>query len=74
MEEYADMVSKLPLKMPPLRDINHVINLIDESKQTNYHMPKSPDALKDQFNTKIQCYTDIGFLKIYRKVCLHIFR
>jgi hypothetical protein len=24
-------------------------------------MPKCPDALKDQFNTKLQCYTDAGW-------------
>jgi hypothetical protein len=61
MEEYAGVVSEIPLKMPPLRDINNENHLIDESKRTNYRMPKCPDALKDQFNTKLQHYMDAGW-------------
>ncbi|KAJ6622483.1 hypothetical protein B0H10DRAFT_2014028 [Mycena sp. CBHHK59/15] len=50
----------IPLRLPPLREINHQINLIDEEALYNYHMPRCPDALRPQLREKINCYVRAG--------------
>ena len=41
--------------------INHQINLINPDKQINYHLPKCPDALKEELAEKISRYTVVGW-------------
>jgi len=41
--------------------INHQINLIDPNKWINYHLPKCPDALKEELAEKISQYTSAGW-------------
>lgn len=48
------------LKLPPLREINHTIPLIDEKKQYRYRLPRCPDSLKPQLATKISEYVAAG--------------
>lgn len=52
----ADILSGVPLELPPLRQINHHIPLIDESKMYRYHMPRCADALKPLLLEKIKTY------------------
>jgi hypothetical protein len=33
MEEITDLISGVPLELPPLREVNHEINLIDPTKR-----------------------------------------
>ena len=47
MDQITDLVSGVPPKVPPLRQINHKINLVDPDKRINYRLPKCPDALKE---------------------------
>ena len=61
-EQWLDHCSELfevPLVLPPFREVNHEIKLIDESKQFNYHMPKCPDILKEQLVVKINRYMSL---------------
>jgi hypothetical protein len=60
-EEYADMFAGVPPEMPPLRVINHEINLIDDNKRINYRLPKCPDALREELSAKVKRYTDAGW-------------
>ncbi|KZT32161.1 hypothetical protein SISSUDRAFT_994344, partial [Sistotremastrum suecicum HHB10207 ss-3] len=57
INEYPDVFGPIPLKLPPLREINHQIPLIDENKKYHYHLPRCPDALKVELYEKIKKYT-----------------
>src|SRR6266481_4053759 len=61
MNKIVDLVSSVPLKVPPLREINHEINLIEPHKWIKYRLPKCPDALKEELADKISCYTSTGW-------------
>ncbi|KIK50191.1 hypothetical protein GYMLUDRAFT_143110, partial [Collybiopsis luxurians FD-317 M1] len=52
-----DILSGVPETLPPLREINHRIQLINESKRYNYYMPHCPDSLKVQLSEKLERYS-----------------
>src|SRR5215470_14011201 len=56
----ADL-SIIPLSLPPFREINHEIKLIDADKRFKYRLPKCPEILKDQLVEKIDRYTKAGW-------------
>jgi hypothetical protein len=41
-EEYADLLGPIPLVLPPFREVNHHIPLIDDNIRYNYHLPRCP--------------------------------
>ncbi|KIK15843.1 hypothetical protein PISMIDRAFT_16230 [Pisolithus microcarpus 441] len=47
--------------MPPLREVNHRIPLIDKGMRYTYHLPHCPDSLKPQLAEKIQLYMKAGW-------------
>ena len=51
-------MGRVVAKLPPLREVNHRIPLVDEGKQYAYHLPRCPDSLKPQLAEKIQLYTN----------------
>ena len=57
MNKIADLVGGIPAKLPPFREVNHEIKLIDPGKQIIYHLPKCPDTLKAELAEKISHYT-----------------
>jgi hypothetical protein len=59
--EFADIMSGVPPVLPPLRDINHEIPLIDKKIQYNYHLPKCPEPLRKTLLEKINQYCDAGW-------------
>jgi len=61
LESAADILTGAPTHLPPLREVNHKIPIIDESKRYNYHLPRCPEALKTQLIDKIQTYKDAGW-------------
>jgi RNase H-like domain found in reverse transcriptase/Reverse transcriptase (RNA-dependent DNA polymerase)/Integrase zinc binding domain len=61
MGKLREVIGPPPPVLPPLRAINHDINFIDEDKVIHYHMPRCPDALKDQLSEKIDRYTSAGW-------------
>jgi hypothetical protein len=61
VEKAADILTGVPRRLPPFREINHKIPLIDEDKRYNYHMPRCADALKTQLLDKIKLYKDAGW-------------
>lgn len=62
-EEYADMVNGTPDRLPPLRDINHEIHIIDPTQRYVYHAPRCPNALRAEFYEKLNRYVDSGWWK-----------
>jgi hypothetical protein len=60
-ERYADLCGEIPLRLPPLRPVNHKIHLIDQNKQYNYCLPKCADHYKEQLLQKIKQYTTAGW-------------
>jgi hypothetical protein len=61
MRTISDISCPIPEKMPPLREINHEINLIDESKQYGYRHPKCPDKFVNELSDKIARYMRAGW-------------
>ncbi|KAJ7429996.1 hypothetical protein B0H11DRAFT_2264476 [Mycena galericulata] len=60
-EACSDLMGPIPLHLPPFREINHEINLIDEDLVYGYHMPKCSDALRPQLRDKINRYIAAGW-------------
>jgi len=59
--KYADILNRVPLELPPLREINHQIPLIDDGKQYYYYLPCCPDAMKLQLMEKMKQYVGVGW-------------
>ena len=60
-DKAADILTGVPHRLPPFREINHKIPLIDESKIYNYHLPRCADAFKTQLLDKIKLYKEAGW-------------
>jgi hypothetical protein len=61
IEEFKDLCGDIPLRLPPLRLVNHEIRLINPDKQYHYHFPKCGDHYKEQLLKKIEWYTTTGW-------------
>src|ERR1700736_2530345 len=60
-EEYSDLLGPIPLVLPPWREINHHILLMDDSIRYNYHLPRCPEALEQELREKIDRYVTAGW-------------
>ncbi|KIJ53762.1 hypothetical protein M422DRAFT_93588, partial [Sphaerobolus stellatus SS14] len=60
-ENYADLFGEIPLELPPMREVNHRIKLIDPDKRFNYRLPKCPEVLCPQLHAKIDHYLKAGW-------------
>ena len=56
-----DIMCPAPSRLPPFREINHRIPLIDPDKRYNYYLPRCPDAMRPQLLEKIERYTAAGW-------------
>lgn len=61
MEELAPLQQGLPETLPPLREVNHTIPLIDEKMDYKYHHPRCPDNLRSGFFDKLNRMTRAGW-------------
>lgn len=62
-EKCQDIMNGAPARLPPLREINHHIPIIDQNKRYMYHLPRCPDAIKPELMAKIERYTKAGWWK-----------
>ena len=60
----SDLLSPIPLKLPPFREINHRISLIDDEVRHNYYMPWCPEALQEELWEKITWYVTARWWEI----------
>ena len=56
-DNITDLVSGIPLKLPPIREVNHEINLMDPEKRIHYRLPKCPEHFREELSQKIERYT-----------------
>jgi hypothetical protein len=61
LEEIRDITGPIPLRLPPFREINHCIPLIDPAKPIKHRYSKCPDSLRPQLMVKIERYTAAGW-------------
>jgi hypothetical protein len=62
-EEFKDILQGTLSRLPPLREVNHEINLIDPNKKYTHHLLTCPVPLRTQFYEKLNCYVDAGWWK-----------
>jgi hypothetical protein len=60
-EDYADILDGTRDGLPPWREVNHEIHLIDPSKRYHYHLPRCPNSLRDEFYAKVNRYVNSGW-------------
>ncbi|KIJ42177.1 hypothetical protein M422DRAFT_119048, partial [Sphaerobolus stellatus SS14] len=60
-DSYADTFGDIPLELPPFREVNHEIKLINPLKVIDYRTPRCPEALKEQLIDKINQYVTAGW-------------
>ena len=46
----TDLVSGIPLKLLPIQEVNHEINLIDPEKHIHYRLPKCPEHFRNELS------------------------
>ena len=61
VEECSDLLGPIPLELPPFREINHRIPLMEEDLRYSYHLPRCPEALQEELRQKITRYTSAGW-------------
>jgi hypothetical protein len=57
----ADITGGTPPVLPPFREVNHHITLVDPDKKLRTHPPRCPDAFQSVLMDKINRYTDAGW-------------
>jgi len=60
-DEYSDILDGTQDTLPPWREVNHEIHLIDENKWYQYHLPRCPNSLRDEFHAKVNQYVTAGW-------------
>ncbi len=60
-DKYKEILQGTKEELPPLREVNHEINLIDPNAKYTYHLPRCPVALREQFHEKLNRYIDAGW-------------
>ncbi|KZP17245.1 hypothetical protein FIBSPDRAFT_747388, partial [Athelia psychrophila] len=61
VDSAADILTGAPAHLPPLREVNHKMTLINEDMEYHYHLPKCPDSLKVTLLEKTEKHTDAGW-------------
>ena len=56
-DNITDLVSGIPLKLLPIQEVNHEINLIDPEKCIHYCLLKCPEHFHEELSQKIERYT-----------------
>lgn len=59
--DYADIMNGTKEELPPWREVNHEIHLIDPNKQYHYYLPRCPNSLREEFHEKINQYVNAGW-------------
>jgi 1,2-phenylacetyl-CoA epoxidase catalytic subunit len=57
-DKYQDILQGVPEELPPLRAVNHEINLIDPNKKYMYNLPRCPSSVRNEFQHKLNRYVN----------------
>jgi hypothetical protein len=60
-DKYTDILGGTKEELPPWREVNHEIHLIDKNKRYTYHLPWCPHSLREEFHEKIKRYVNAGW-------------
>jgi len=60
-DEFMDMVNGTHSQLPPWREVNHEIHLVDNNKRYKYFTPCCPNSLRDELHAKINRYVNTGW-------------
>jgi len=60
-DEFVDMVNGSHSQLPPWREVNHEIHLVDNDKRYKYFTPCCPNSLHDELHAKINHYVNAGW-------------
>jgi len=60
-DTYQDILQGTPEELPPLGEVNYEINLIGPNKRYTYHLPRCPEAYREEFYAKLERYTRAGW-------------
>ncbi|KZT52117.1 hypothetical protein CALCODRAFT_442071, partial [Calocera cornea HHB12733] len=61
MSEIVDLIGDIPLVLPPLRKVNHKINLVDDKAVYRTRRPTCPDVHREELHAKTQQYVEAGW-------------
>jgi hypothetical protein len=62
-DEFKDILQGTPNELPPLREVNHEINLIDPDRKYTHRLPMCPVPLRTEFYSKLNRYVNAGWWK-----------
>ena len=57
-DKYKDILQGVPEEIPPLRMVNHEINLIDPDKRYTHYLPRCPVTVRKEFQEKLNRYVN----------------
>lgn len=60
-DKYKEIGEGTPTGLPPWREVNHEINLIDPEKVYKYHLPRCPKSMQQQLTEKVKRYVQNGW-------------
>lgn len=60
-DKYNDVFQEQPARLPPKRQVEHHIPLVEPDKRYAYYLPKCADYLKVELLEKIKKYTEAGW-------------
>ena len=60
-DEFQEILQGVKEDLPPLREVNHEINLIDPNLKYTYHLPRCPVMFREQFFEKLNRYINAGW-------------
>jgi hypothetical protein len=60
-DEFQDILQGVPEELPPLREVNHEIHLIDPEAKYRHHLPKCPASVRTEFQEKLNRYVNAGW-------------
>jgi hypothetical protein len=65
IEKIKDLLKPAETSLPPLREINHKIPLINPNLRINHRAPKCPEPLRDELKQKVDRYLNAGVWASY---------
>jgi hypothetical protein len=60
-DKFADIVNRTCSQLPPWREVNHEIHLIDDNMWYKYITPHCPNSLHEELHAKINRYVGAGW-------------
>jgi hypothetical protein len=61
LTEFSDIFGPVPEVLPPFREVNHEINLIDPNKKLSPRTPRCAEVLRPELNEKVTKYVHSGW-------------